>query len=64
MGLALANRGEQTDSATVQKNLTVNQPVRVIVRATPERLEALRRGGTLQVAEGKDRAIELPAQSH
>src|SRR5215470_14749399 len=27
--LAMANRGEQTDGAAIQKNLTVNQPVMV-----------------------------------
>jgi hypothetical protein len=43
--LALANRGEMTDGASTQKNVTVNQPVMVIVGATSERMDALRRGG-------------------
>jgi hypothetical protein len=44
--LILANMGELTDSATTQKNVTVNQQrVMVIVGATEERKRALREGG-------------------
>jgi hypothetical protein len=56
--LALANRGEQTDSSSIQKNLTVNQPVMVIVGATDERMRALRSGRAPQFTD--DRAAELP----
>lgn len=59
--LALANRGETTDGASSQKPPVVNMPVMVIVGATEERLEALRRGGGPQIAETDDHALELPA---
>src|SRR5258708_1495665 len=42
--LAMGNRGEQTDSTTIQKNLAVNIPVMIIQGMTNERLIALRRG--------------------
>jgi hypothetical protein len=59
--LALANRGEQTDSSSIQKNLTVNQPVMVIIGATDERLQALKSGRAPQFA-GEHAPELLPAE--
>jgi hypothetical protein len=58
--LALANRGEQTDSSSIQRNLTVNQPVMVMNYGPlgTSRLRALRSGGAQQFAD--DPTLELP----
>jgi hypothetical protein len=59
--LLLANMGEQTDSSSINKNVNVAAPVMLIVGATSERLEALRRGGAPIDVKGRTR--ELPAAS-
>jgi hypothetical protein len=57
--LALANRGEATDHKDAPRGMTFEGPVMVIVGATPERMEALRRGGAPRIARTKDHAPEL-----
>jgi hypothetical protein len=59
--LMMANLGEQTDSASSQKPVSVTMPVMIIRGATPERLAALRSGGAPQIVE--DHAPELPPAS-
>jgi hypothetical protein len=57
--LALANRGEQTDNKD-SRGVTFEGPTMVILGATPERLDALRRGGApRQLAKTEDHTREL-----
>jgi hypothetical protein len=58
--LALANRGEQTDSTSIQK-LTVNMPTMLIRGYTEERRQALIGGGNRQLARSEDQTPELLA---
>lgn len=57
--LALANRGEQTDNKDA-RGITFEGPAMVIIGSTPERLDALRRGGAPQIRRTVDHARELP----
>jgi hypothetical protein len=61
--LMMANLGEQTDSASSQKGVSVNLPVMVIVGASQDRMEALRHGGAPQFARTRSHAPELPSAS-
>jgi hypothetical protein len=62
--LMMANLGEQTDSAGSQKNINVNAPTMIIVGATQERMDALKRGGTTQIAKTAERVLELQSAAY